>query len=344
MRSFKILTSTQQIKTNMLKQSKQLKSDRLKGAFFGFVLGDSAGAPIEHLNRKSLERLGINEETFDYPLKKEMQPNHRYDVKPTFTDDTIALMFTINCIATDKNKKVNQIEIAKAMTNWYKNGIPEIGDYSNAAGGTTGRLCTNPEFVTNPQKVAEEIKSASNGCLMRSIATCFFSETYSVMIKQTEILCKVTHTDLRCIVCCFVINTLVWNCIYNDDIPYDQFVNLLNNQSHKDDFEKFVHYKDLSECFLDGVDESGYYFGQIGYCFRMTAAAVFAYRNRFLDYKSVLKKIFCQAGDTDTNGAICGAIIGATQGYDKLPQDWLQHIQHLDYAENQYSKFRQGLD
>ena len=33
-----------------------------------------------------------------------------------------------------------------------------------------------------------------------------------------------------------------------------------------------------------------------------------------------------QGGDTDTNAAICGALIGAVYGIDEIPKQWLDSI------------------
>ncbi len=42
------------------------------------------------------------------------------------------------------------------------------------------------------------------------------------------------------------------------------------------------------------------------------------------DYFNILKDVLERKGDTDTNGAIVGGLIGAILGFDKLPKFYLK--------------------
>jgi ADP-ribosylglycohydrolase len=41
------------------------------------------------------------------------------------------------------------------------------------------------------------------------------------------------------------------------------------------------------------------------------------------DYVTIVKDIISRAGDTDTNGAIVGGIVGSILGFKKLPKQYL---------------------
>ena len=46
------------------------------------------------------------------------------------------------------------------------------------------------------------------------------------------------------------------------------------------------------------------------------------------DFHYSLKCILSQGGDTDTNGAILGGMIGAAVGFSNIPKDWIEAIRN----------------
>ena len=47
-------------------------------------------------------------------------------------------------------------------------------------------------------------------------------------------------------------------------------------------------------------------------------------------YKTCIKETIQQGGDTDTNAAIVGGMIGALVGYDKIPEDMKNKVLSFD--------------
>ena len=58
-----------------------------------------------------------------------------------------------------------------------------------------------------------------------------------------------------------------------------------------------------------------------------TMEAVFYALNTSKDFESSIVKVVNLGGDSDTTGAICGAIAGASYGYSNIPERWLEKIQ-----------------
>ena len=48
-------------------------------------------------------------------------------------------------------------------------------------------------------------------------------------------------------------------------------------------------------------------------------------------YKTHIRKVIQKGGDTDTNAAIVGGMIGAVIGFKALPQDYLQKMIALKF-------------
>lgn len=71
------------------------------------------------------------------------------------------------------------------------------------------------------------------------------------------------------------------------------------------------------------ADSLGLRRGVSGYCFHTVPVAIHAWLSHPGDFRgAVLAAIRC-GGDTDTTGAITGAIVGSAVGEDGLPNDWL---------------------
>ena len=50
------------------------------------------------------------------------------------------------------------------------------------------------------------------------------------------------------------------------------------------------------------------------------------YLNSERSFEQSMKDILLLGGDTDTNAAIVGGIIGASEGFSNLPQDWIEAV------------------
>jgi len=44
-------------------------------------------------------------------------------------------------------------------------------------------------------------------------------------------------------------------------------------------------------------------------------------------------------GDTDTNGCIAGALLGAYYGYDKIPKEWIKSVDNPIYTVNRLKTY-----
>lgn len=312
------------------------KTQKLKGLFYGFILGDAVAAPFEFM-KKNAKNYNYWSNHFDFPLTN--KPTHKLDSMNRPTDDSENLAFTLNSLRANDGQVV-QADIAKRLVKWAHEGIPELGDfYGRGLGGTLGLLCQNPNFVVDPAECAKTHKSASNGALMRCSAIIFFeNKDYDKMLEKTALLCRVTHNDPRTIASCLVYNTLLWNCLNNEDRDYLHFGDFLKNYTDFLDFRRYACFTDLSSCELDGHDKTGYFYNQIGYCLKCMACAVYAYRNREKNIELLIKEISLEFGDADTNAAIAASIIGCYQGYDSLPQKWLTQINGLSYMDRQIAE------
>ena len=52
-----------------------------------------------------------------------------------------------------------------------------------------------------------------------------------------------------------------------------------------------------------------------------------------LDFEEALEEVMTAGGDTDTNGAVAGAVLGARYGYEHIPAEWLDCVPEPDRLE-----------
>jgi len=79
---------------------------------------------------------------------------------------------------------------------------------------------------------------------------------------------------------------------------------------------------------------------KIGYTYKCLGAAIYCFTRRFPEdqdptelFEKILTDLVLEAGDSDTNGAVAGALLGARLGYSRLPAKWRDGIAHRDWLK-----------
>jgi hypothetical protein len=66
--------------------------------------------------------------------------------------------------------------------------------------------------------------------------------------------------------------------------------------------------------------------GVTGYVYHTVPIVTYAWWRHYGDFRSTLESVLDCGGDTDTSGAIAGALAGATVGENGIPQPWLKGV------------------
>lgn len=106
---------------------------------------------------------------------------------------------------------------------------------------------------------------------------------------------------------------------------------LLKSSNWEEELEKFCFASSLNELELDEKSS-------IGYTFKCLGAGLFCFSRRqpvgMNDgdfFKAVITELVLEGGDSDTNAAVAGALLGCRLGMQGLPNDWWEGIRNLPF-------------
>ena len=106
-------------------------------------------------------------------------------------------------------------------------------------------------------------------------------------------------------------------------------------KKHKNEMRKFMLADKLSQLELDE-------FQSIGYTLKCLGAGFYGLRKGGMDFRGTLRDVVMEAGDADTNGAVCGALLGCAVGFSALPEDLLA-FPDREWLDAQVERFLQVI-
>eukprot|EP01100_Stratorugosa_tubuloviscum_P014832 TRINITY_DN815_c0_g1_i1.p1 TRINITY_DN815_c0_g1~~TRINITY_DN815_c0_g1_i1.p1 ORF type:complete len:399 (-),score=213.57 TRINITY_DN815_c0_g1_i1:70-1266(-) len=332
--------------------------NRILGCIYGNALGDAVGLQTEFLSKESsIARFPRVTEPVEFPTRH----TRGWD-RGDWTDDTdqmILLMMMFTECGT-----VDELNFASKLRNWARKGFPELGDYCGAGmGGLTSSVLFNEYFLSEPFKASEAVwirsgkQIAPNGGVMRtSITGCFKYDDLETVKTNTERMCKVTHFDDRCIASCIAVCVSIALILQGrltiptespTTLPCVDIKQLLEaakqhsltyvSDQHREEFLYHLNATTLDELKLD---ESA----KIGYTLKCMGSGFWGFVQTNGDpntanVKMIISDLIREGGDADTNGAVCGACVGAIVGYLGLPRDWISAMPNKKWLDEKVIAF-----
>ena len=140
---------------------------------------------------------------------------------------------------------------------------------------------------------------------------------------------RLTHTDPRAEVAAqAVAETAAW--WIRRDLPREAFVAQLAELSGDEEWIRLTAL--IREGLLEGwtirdfVAAMGLQKGITGYAYHTGPVALFAAHSDRGPFRETLEAILDEGGDTDSVGAISGALLALREGAASIPREWLDHI------------------
>ncbi len=315
--------------------------DRARGLMVGIAVGNLLGVPIEGWSRRSIARVfpaGVTEIT-----AKRGYPD----------DDDLAQAIEI-ADAAAAGGGLDIDDLGRRFWAWAETNGLGIGgltaDVLALHGGSyPQRLARNRSAgTTRPAKgipIAEASRQgwaggrAGNGALMRCAPLAIrWRDDPNRLVRESVVSAVPTHWDRRCGWSCAIANLAVAAALRGDAVSPEALLRAaqegmaaslpeLCRYGYRAEVPSSVmeavavaSRSDLDMVRFDGPD--------MGFTLLSLQAALICYWQAG-NFEFALRRIIEAGGDTDTNGAIVGAILGARFGLAAIPERWRRRVNEI---------------
>lgn len=282
-------------------------ADRIRGTLLGTALGDALGLATEGMSARAIRRRFGRVERF-----------HLIGRTGFVSDDTEQSALVAQCLARhpdDVDRCVRAFR--RALLGWFSR-LPW------GIGRATLRACLRIGLGLTPSGVM----SAGNGAAMRAaIVGVFFDDRPILRERFGRALAEVTHRDPRAVEGALYVAELAAACAASPPGA--------RPEEGQERARRCVTIPALGEAIdraralaLGGAstEEAAAACGTSGFVVHSVAFATFGLLRYGSDPLLALTEIVNAGGDTDSNGAILGAWLGALHGEAALPLDLIAHI------------------
>ena len=288
-------------------------SDRARGTVLGLAAGNLLGLPVEGWLASSISGAfprGVSE----------IDPGERSSPM----DDDLAQAVELAEALLEGGEYV--ANFARRLVRWRRQNGRGIGI-------TTSAVIDLLEEGHSPPEAAriiyeERCHIAPNGGLMRCapVALARHSEA-AILIRDSATTCAVTHYAPACQWSCIIINAAISMMLKGVDPPVRDLVSAAMSDGAPAEIGEWAARvgADIDDLALDQ--------GHIGHTLLCMRAGLWALTTP-VDLESALIRIVSAGGDTDTNGAVAGAALGARYGASAIPQRWLDCIPQRERLES----------
>jgi ADP-ribosylglycohydrolase len=172
--------------------------------------------------------------------------------------------------------------------------------------------------------------SAGNGPAMRSaILGAYFAEDAKKRQAFVSAATRLTHTDPKAETAALAVaEAAAWSIGQNSfsEAWLSNLPSLGGDVEWKEICRKLTAELAARRSVSEFADELGLQRGVTGYAYHSVPVALYAWLRHPDDFRTALIAVLDCGGDTDTDGAILGAMMGARLGREGVPHKWLEGI------------------
>ena len=311
--------------------------DRLTGLLLGTAVGDALGLPAEGLGRLTIATLGWTRWRHRLLFRRGM-----------LSDDTEHTLFVAqSLLAANGDPDVFERRLAWELRLWLL-GLPA------GIGLATGRAILKLWLGFPPR--CSGVRSAGNGPAMRSaIIGAVFRNDRTCLQAMVKRCTRITHTDARASTGALAIaQAAAFAMAGRADEHIPELLAELSAIGGGDNewaaaLQAIEYSLSAGASVTDFCRVLGLGEGVSGYIYHTVPVALYAWLRHYGSYRTTLAAALDCGGDTDTVGAITGALAGATAGAGGIPSawlhgiiDWPRSVPLLRRVSKQLSRWKQG--
>ena len=272
---------------------------RAAGAIVGLAIGDALGAPF-----RSLRRDGVP------------SPLPQLHGAGVGGDATAMARNLWSSLIADRGVLVLPDVLARHLA-WFETGPPDVGAQTRLALEEARR--GTPEAARAVFERRGPEVSAGNGsvmyCAPLGVARAGDPER---LFAEAPGLSRLTHWDERCATACLAVTLAVAALVRGEDPPavVTGAVGAVGGREGADELEHLVDEAGRSRP-IDGPDRGFALF---------TAGIALQVAGEGFGFEEGLRHVVGLGGDTDTNAAVAGALLGARHGRGAIPSAWFDRL------------------
>jgi len=281
-------------------------AERVAGSCLGLALGDAVGAPFEFLRANNIPN----------PIPAFERP--WLDQPPGSTTDDTAMARNLMRSLVERGG-FDPLDIVERHLGWLRTDPPDVG--TNIA-----RVLRRVERPEDAPAVAEAVwrergpeVSAGNGSVMYCAPLGLaYANRPGELVELAPALSVLTHFDERCRTAVLAVTQCVAALVRGEPAEASARTALgaVQDREGGEELEFLVEAVGGSRA-IDGPDQ--------GFCL-FTAGAAFRALVRGGSFEAEVRRVVSLGGDTDTNAAVAGALLGARDGFGGLPPAWLERL------------------
>ncbi len=241
-----------------------------------------------------------------------------------YTDDTSqAICLAESLIENNFDTKDQFTKYKKWLVDGY---ATPFEDRSYGAGQHTFKVLTLLTENTLPTAITDNPKAGGNGALMRTapIGILYHKNTAN-LVEHSLKSAIVTHNNTIASWSCVILNTFIHFAL-NNKHKSNYCEQLLSTNTNIPEELQVLLKTNFNEITQDEIPVNGYAINTL----TISLHAFFTTNS----FKECVTKSITIGGDTDTQGAVAGALAGAYYGYDEIPKVWKNNLIKHDYIKN----------
>jgi ADP-ribosylglycohydrolase len=217
-------------------------------------------------------------------------------------------------------------DVAERFVAWARTSGRGIGDL-------TARVIEALQGGKSPGEAAQWVwerhggRPAGNGAVMRCAPVAMRwprAEDRTRLLEETERSSIVTHYDPRCVWSAYAINLALTAALDGRRMAVPEIEGELSRAGA--DAEVLHAVREVSGSELDHFRLDG---TAIGFTLKAMQVGLWCLEHGE-DYEESIVRVIDAGGDTDTNAAVAGAVLGALHGETSIPRRWVANIAEAD--------------
>ena len=304
-------------------------------AIIGHAVGDAMGVPTEFCMREKL---------LNNPVTNMIGYGSHPVPEGTWSDDTSMSIATIDSIINNHGE-INLKDIMMNFYYWLKEGkFTPHGEVFDAGRTCIKAVINFSKGVSVDKCGLDDIYSNGNGSLMRIYPIAIYSHYKHLnnkeVMKLTNEVSSLTHAhDVSKLGCYIYVRYLIYLLSGDSKEEAYQKIQDIDYSSYDIDVVKMysrILDNNIKNLKIDEIKSSGYIID--------TLEASFWILLNSKDYKEAIIASTNIGNDTDTIGAVTGAMAGIVYGVNSIPSEWTDKLVKKDYLINLANSFEKVLN